>query len=128
VKKITVFLLVICYLFTSVGVVANSFYCCGVLTSTTITIGDAHKADCKMAASKMRGCCKTKRQVIKVKDQHINSVAGLLLAKFFPLLHYLDSLSSVNKPNYSAKAVYRGNAPPLRLVTPVYMLNCNYRI
>jgi len=124
------------YLFSSLGVSAKSMYCMGVLRQTTIsysvtttTTTVTHtKAQCKMA-QRMKNCCKTKKQLLKVKDQHVYSGAVELFAKLFPVLFNLPQYDEpVSAEVISQQQSYYTHAPPPISGTPVYVLNCNFRI
>ncbi len=125
-KRTALILLTAIYLLSSLGVAANSYYCCGKLQLTTIT--DAAKPDCKMAAA-MPKCCKTKKQYFKVKDQHIGASVLNLNSKLFHVINtpYLISRVNLNIPNHQIISFYR-HAPPDWLKAPVYMLNCSFKI
>jgi hypothetical protein len=129
-KRISLILLTLVYVFSSVGVSAKSMYCMGLLRSTTISYAEKapKKAGCKMA-TRIKNCCKTKKQLLKVKDQHTYSAAFELLAKLFPVLL---NFTNNDEPQCAAvtlpQQLYYGHAPPVSPKTPVYILNCTYRI
>jgi hypothetical protein len=135
-KRATLILLTITYLFSSLGVSAKSMYCMGVLRQTTIsysvtttTTTTTHtKAECKMA-NRMKNCCKTKKQLLKVSDKHVYSGAMEVLAKLFPVLFNLTQNDEpVCARVISQQQSYYTHAPPPVPGTPVYVLNCNFRI
>ena len=80
-------------------------------------------------ASTMPGCCKTKKQYFKVKDQHIGAFAFNLNTKLFPAINttYLTNNLSLNIPKQEV-VPFNSHAPPDCHQTPVYILNCTYRI
>ena len=125
-KRTAIILLLAVYLLSSLGVAADSHYCCGILQSTTL-FHDT-KPDCKMA-SQMKNCCKTKKQYFKVKDQHIGAFAFNLNTKLFPAINtpHLTNDLSLNFPKQEVVS-FNNHAPPDRPETPVYILNCTYRI
>jgi len=126
-KRTVIILLTAVYLFSSLGVAAKSMYCMGVLTSTTIVYTDYGKEPCKMQMAKHK-CCKTKKQYFKVKDQHFGSVVMAFLAKLFPVLHYYTTSDAEPAPSACQYHAYNIHAPPESSSTPVYILNCTYRI
>jgi hypothetical protein len=127
-KRIVIVLLTAVYLFSSLGVAAKSMYCMGVLTSTTIAYTDhGNNEPCKMQMAKHK-CCKTKKQYLKVKDQHFGSVTLAFLAKLFPVLNYYTTPDSVSAPCACQYHAYNIHAPPECSSAPVYVLNCTYRI
>ncbi|WP_295670944.1 hypothetical protein [uncultured Mucilaginibacter sp.] len=126
-KRIALILLSAIYLLSSTGVAANSYYCCGILQSTSFS--ESPKASCKMNMP-MKNCCKSKKQYFKVKDQHVNPSAFGLYTKLAPAMAvlYLPFIANLNIP--ARGIVYFNNhAPPdWRHATPCYILNCTYRI
>jgi hypothetical protein len=126
VKRTAIILLSAVYLLSSLGIAANSHYCCGILQSTTL-FHDT-KPDCKMA-SQMKNCCKTKKQYFKVKDQHFGAQAiSLNVNLFHTIIHpnyHLDlSVADLD----IAHAAINNHGPPDWPKTPFYIQNCTYRI
>ncbi|WP_394772584.1 hypothetical protein [Mucilaginibacter sp.] len=127
-KRTAVILLTTIYLLSSLGVAANSFYCCGRLKSTTFFLGAEKMANCKMA-SNMKGCCKTKKQYYKIKDQHLCALGFNLDTKLFASISIRDFAIYVGLNNQRPQLVsYNSHGPPDRLKASVYTLNCTYRI
>lgn len=127
-KRTVALLLAAFYLFSSLGVAAKSMYCLGVLSSTTVAYTDNSKDTCKMGVA-IKKCCKTKKQYLKVKDQHYGSVTLEFLAKLFPVLsHYISTDTVVEEPCLYRLHAYNSKAPPGILQTPAYILHCTYRI
>lgn len=126
-KRKALILLTAIYLFSTLGVSAQSMYCMGVLRSTQISYS-AITPTCKMAA-RMKHCCKTKKQLLKVSDQHFYSGTLDMLAKLFPVLfNFTDNDAPTCAVTSTQQQLYYSHAPPTALNTPAYMLNCNYRI
>ncbi len=127
-KRTVVLFLTVAYLFSSLGVAAKSMYCLGVLTSTSIAYTDHGKDVCKMGVATKK-CCKTKKQYLKVKDQHYGSVTLAFLAKLFPVFTNFASADTVaDQPCLYRLRAYNSKAPPGTLSTPTYILHCTYRI
>jgi hypothetical protein len=127
VKKITVALLTAVYLLSAIGVSATSFYCCGVLKSTSLAIGELQSKDNKVA--KDDKCCNTTKQSFKVKDNHFGSDALSLLVKFFPATMEAALPFEFNANSFTAvPTAFNSHAPPFRQHQPIYTLNCTYRI
>jgi hypothetical protein len=127
VKHIALILLSAVYLLSSTGIAANSYYCCGVLQSTSIS--ESPKVGCKMNIT-MKNCCKTKKQYFKVKDQHIGGSAISFYSKLSPetAVPYLIFIGSIKIPVREI-VYFNSNAPPdWRPKTPAYIQNCTYRI
>jgi hypothetical protein len=128
VKRTALISLTVVYLLSIFGITVSSFYCCGKLEFTNVTFAGAKKPDSKIITG-LPGCCKTKKQIIKVKDQHFGSQAFSLNASLFhtiiPAYLTLDLSSRGFKPDYTA---FIGHAPPDWPKAPAYILNCAYRI
>jgi hypothetical protein len=127
VKRIALILLSAIYLLSCSGIAADSHYCCGALQSTSLS--GSSKETCKMNTP-MKGCCKTKKQYFRVKDQHIGSSAFSFYTKFSPAIAvpFLIFIDGINIP-FQDILCFNSNAPPnWRLSTPAYILNCTYRI
>jgi hypothetical protein len=128
VKRITVVLLTAIYLLSAVGVSASSFYCCGVLKSTTLSIGEVHNTDAKAPATNSN-CCKHTKQTFKVKDNHFGANAFSLSAKVFQAIIGTATAIELNTaPIIVVATAFNSHAPPFRQHTPIYTLNCTYRI
>lgn len=80
-------------------------------------------------ATGMPGCCKTKTQLLKVKDQHVGSQALSLNANLFQAIipAGLTIDFSAHRSNFERTA-FNIHAPPDWPQAPVYILNCTYRI
>ena len=126
-KRIAVILLSAVYLLSSVGITANSYYCCGKLQLTTF-LESPKKQDCKMT-SEMKHCCKTKKQYFKVKDQHFGVSNFTLNTKLFSAIQ-IPYLATQTGEDISLKYIFYFNnhAPPNRDATHSYIFNCTYRI
>lgn len=80
-------------------------------------------------ATGMPGCCKTKTQLLKVKDQHIGSQALSLNAGLFQAIIPVCSLFDFSVYSFKTEhTAFNSHAPPDWPQTPVYILNCIYRI
>ncbi|HEY5326812.1 MAG TPA: hypothetical protein VIJ27_07415 [Mucilaginibacter sp.] len=125
-KRTAIILLSAVYLLSSLGIAAESHYCCGILQSTTL-FHDT-KLDCKMA-SQMKHCCKTKKQYFKVKDQHFGVSNFTLNTKLFSAIQ-IPYLAAQTVKDIPVKDIFYFNnhAPPNRDATHSYILNCTYRI
>jgi hypothetical protein len=125
VKKLAAVLLVFIYLLSAIGISAERYYCCGKLTYTTYSIGEIQHTDAKSNDK----CCKTTKRSFKIKDSHVNGNASSMIAKTMPVILTpftldLKSVSEVELPHLA----FNANAPPGRQQTPIYILNCTYRI
>ena len=128
-KKIALTVLICIYALSSFGIGIKQFYCCGILKSTRVSFIQDSKEKCGMG-DETAGCCKTKFKSFKVKDSHIVSGDVVSPIKHFTELHLFTSafevLALTNELNGVANA---SHAPPILYPgTPVYLLNCNFRI
>jgi len=126
-KRTALILLSAVYLLSSLGIAADSHYCCGILQSTTFS--ESSSAACKMNVP-MKNCCKTKKQYFKVKDQHVGAAAFRLFTKFSPAIVVPFSIFDAGK-NIPVRDIlcFNSHAPPYwRHITSSYILNCTYRI
>ena len=127
-KKIAAILLILVYSMSTFGVTLKEFYCCGKLKSVSIAIADIEKSKCNKASDKEEGCCKTKYQYFKVKDNHLTT------ANVTAPLKYNTDLYFVTPPQHSISfntQVTNANnpchAPPLHQAVPLYIANCVFR-
>jgi hypothetical protein len=121
-KRIALILLTSIYLLSCVGIGVNRFYCCGKLASVKLTYASADHTD--------KGkCCKNDMKTFKVKDTHVN-VASFALSDLSPMiLPSLSNWNSIIPVNEQITAIgYQSHAPPGSPATPIYTLNCAYRI
>lgn len=125
-KRTALILLTAIYIISCVGMSVNRFYCCGKLASVTYRIGAGEDGN---KSAKKNKCCDHENQGFKVKDSHFSG-ASLSLNQPLPVI--IPSFNRIaHEPVVGilpAKIVYKGNAPPGHSATPVYTLNCAYRI
>ena len=127
-KKVSVILLLSIYSFATLGIEVKQFYCCGKLKSTTIALVENAKEKCGTGNEK-RGCCKTKFHTLKVKDTHIASYAiNNNIKHFSEIIIFNPSFESIGLGQQQAVVNNPSHAPPLHQGTPLYILNCIYRI
>src|SRR6185437_2913621 len=106
---------------------ASSFYCCGVLKSTTLSIGEAHSTSAK-ANGKTDNCCKTTKRSFKVKDHYCGAGSSFVLAKSLPVFAPFTSLQLSDEPFAEAYTTFNSHGPPFRQHEPIYILNCTFRM
>lgn len=126
-KRITLILLTALYLLSAVGVSAEHFYCCGKLASTTLSLGDSQPPVVKVNV-KAENCCKTTKQSFKVKDNHVNAGASSIGLTWVAVI--AQSVPTLPEPAVQEHTdiIRYAHAPPERQQTPIYILNCTYRI
>ena len=126
-KKIAAILLVLIYSMSTFGVSLKEFYCCGKLKSVSITFADTRKGKCNEAA-KEEGCCKTKYQYFKVKDNHLTTTHATAPLKYYTDLYFsAASFQSISFTHVTGETNL-SHAPPLHQAVPVYIAKCVFRI
>jgi len=127
VKRAIAILFSIVYLLSAVGVSVEHFYCCGKLASTTFILGDTHHPVVKGLA-KTDDCCKTTKQSFRVKDNHVGVSGSSIVPTWVAVMMQLvPALPEPAVQEYTG-ITYRVHGPPERQQTPIYILNCTYRI
>lgn len=126
-RKFAVILLLTVYAFSYFGIGIKQFYCCGKLKSTTISFIEQNKKTC-VNGGESEGCCKTKYQVVKVRDSHILGEFISNPAKIFADIHLITPTIEITALAVESKSIANAiHAPPKRDV-PIYIFNCVYRI
>jgi len=115
------------YMLSSLGMAVNRFYCCGRLASVKLILALPDQNDVK--AKTKDNCCKNERKSLKIKDTHFSADVLILDAPMPALLPEPIRFSQVNLFTDRADVQpYQANAPPGQPETPIYILNCTYRI
>jgi hypothetical protein len=126
-KRTALILLMAIYLLSCVGMGINRSYCCGKLAAVTLIYGAPDNT--KKETGKNNNCCRNEKQSFKVNDSHF-SAASFSLKNPVPALlsSFVNHQNELIAYQLHTKIVYKGNAPPGLSNTPVYTLNCAYRI
>jgi hypothetical protein len=126
-KRSALFLIMAIYLISCLGIGINRFYCCGKLASVSVVYGvDYSKSK---ETKKKEKCCRHEKQNFKIKDSHFNPLAFSLNQPLLVIIpHFTGNGNIAVASLLSSKIVFRGNAPPGLSATPIYTLNCTYRI
>jgi hypothetical protein len=125
VKRIAVILLVIIYSASVYGVTINKFYCCGKLTSVSLSADHQSKSDSKAVGS---ACCKNIKESFKVKDNHFSAKTDLTLKNSFALVTPVFFIpASPERITLREINAYNSQAPPVQRDL-LYILYSNYRI
>ncbi|MDB5117430.1 MAG: hypothetical protein JWQ79_2922 [Mucilaginibacter sp.] len=121
-KRTALIFLTAIYLLSLVGIGVSRFYCCGKLTSVTLTYATADHTD-------KNNCCKHESKSFKVKDSHVTVNTIVLSQSISSLLLMPTDWSAVNMLTEQDTPInYQANAPPGNPDIPIYTLNCAYRI
>jgi hypothetical protein len=127
-KKAAVILLICIYSLATMGFSLKQFYCCGRLKSVTFSLLQEVKDKCGKGDDKS-GCCYTKFQFFKVKDNHISSKQTGFSLKHFVNLHlYTPSVQNISFVSEKTTISYMSHAPSVHTGVPVYLLNSVFRI
>lgn len=124
-KKLALILITVVYMLSFVGMSVNQFYCCGKLSSESVSFLGGKQKEANDASD----CCKTTHQYLKIKDAHISSDYISNPEKHFSFVHTIFSLFESTIPANQQTFVRNNiNAPPLLSGSPIYIFNCTYRI
>jgi hypothetical protein len=122
VKKVAAIFLVFIYTLSFAGVAVNKFYCCGELVSTTLSSEST-------SFQTKDGCCKTTASVFKVKDQHIH--ASLFSLTNAPAIAFISSFFQTDFSliySLTEFVPFNSHAPPYQKSSPIFILNCTFRV
>ncbi|HUQ67619.1 MAG TPA: hypothetical protein VM101_15765 [Flavitalea sp.] len=109
------------------GFSLKQFYCCGKLASVTVSLAPTEKDKCQ--SDEKKGCCETKFQFFKVKDNHLSAnQVDVPVKHFFELHLYTPSFQDISMHRQETSIAYRSNAPPLQQGVPIYIYNCIFRV
>ncbi len=127
-KKVTLILLISLYSLATMGFSLKQFYCCGKLKSITFSLAHQAKDKCAKGDDKS-GCCDSKFQFFKVKDNHVTADQVSSPVKHFIDLHlYTPSFQNISFASQKTAIAYKSNAPPIHSTVPIYLSNCVFRI
>lgn len=121
-KRTALILLTAVYLISLVGIGVNRFYCCGKLTSVTLTYASADHTE-------KDNCCKNESKSFKIKDSHV-TVNTTVLSPSMPAILPAPAYQAAvyNLTEQAIRTGFQANAPPGNATIPIYNLNCAYRI
>jgi len=139
-KKFLVTILALVYLTTSVGATVHMHYCMDKLVAWGLGHEKSGKKSCpscgmektttgKHCGKESKGCCKDEQKIVKLENDQKISEASLQLtqipAEAITPVHFDYSLEYVSSLTEEYPLTH---APPPSGATPVYILNCNFRI
>jgi len=129
-KKITVVILLFCYLAASAGVIVNFHFCMDKLASARLYEKKAKKCGkCGMHTESSTGCCRDEVKVIKMEDDQKVTVS---FSYSLPALETLGHESSefIIASFYNVPLIrhYQTHAPPLISAQDTYLQNSVFRI
>lgn len=124
-KKLVLIFITVVYMLSVAGMAVNQFYCCGKLSSESVSFLGSKQKETNDA----RGCCKTTHQYFKVKDAHFSSDHISSPEKYFTVIQTSFPAFELSVPVIlQAVSANNINAPPLIKNNPIYIFNCIYRI
>ena len=127
-KKASLIILLCLYALSISGIGIKQFYCCGELSSTTISFVQEVKEKCGQE-DRMGDCCRTNFTSLKVKDNHIAADGIYIPVKQIINLHLLTLPFQVPVlVNQPMDVACSSHPPPVQLTVPSYILHCIYRI
>lgn len=127
-KKFALFIILCIYTLSSLGMGVNSFYCCGVLKSKGLTLGQSITDGCSKGNEK-NGCCNNKFKSLQVKESHVGSEKFTTTNQLYSILHFVTpdfQVIPVSIPIIDIS--YSTHAPPLRQQIPFYISYGVYRV
>src|SRR5688572_16772838 len=129
-KKITVVILLLCYLVASAGVIVNFHFCMDELASAKLFEKKSKKCgNCGMHSETSNGCCRDEVQVIKMEDdQKVAESFSYSLPALEPLSHDISGFIIASFYNVPLTRHYQTNAPPLIFGQDTYLRNSVFRI
>ena len=129
-KKITVVILLLCYLAASAGVIVNFHFCMDKLASAKLYEKKANKCGkCGMHTGSSNGCCRDEVKIIKMEDDQ-NVTLGFSYS--LPALETLGHKNSnfINASFFIVPLIrrYQTHSPPLISAEDTYLQNSVFRI
>ncbi len=127
-KRTAIIFLLTIYSLSTFGISLKEFYCCGKLKSISLALSFEGKEKCSKGDNK-DGCCKTKYQYFKVKDNHLASAHVTTPLNYFTDLHlFTSSWQSISFIKEEVDIINASYAPPIHTGVPIYISNCVFRI
>ena len=129
-KKITVVILLFCYLAASAGVIVNYHFCMDRLASAKLFEKKSKKCGkCGMHLENSKGCCRDEMTIIKMEDdQKISENFSFSLPALEPLSHQPSDFIITSFYNAPLTWHYQSHAPPLISGQDTHLRNSVFRI
>ncbi|MCG2615561.1 hypothetical protein LZZ85_14770 [Terrimonas sp. NA20] len=129
-RKVSVIILMICYLAFSSGVIINSHYCMNKLASTQFfSSGSKECGKCGMHMDDAHGCCHDEVKMVKMDDDQKSSpsvsieFASLKIPVQVPSAFIVADFQNVPQQEYVTE-----QPPPLLKGQETYLQHCVFRI
>ena len=129
-KKITVVILLLCYLAASAGVIVNFHFCMDKLASARLYEKKAKKCGkCGMHIETPNGCCRDEVKIIKMdEDQKVTVSFSYSLPALEALGHESSEFIIASFYNVPLIRHYQTHSPPLLSAQDIYLQNSVFRI
>ncbi len=129
-KKITVVILMICYLGVTAGVVINFHYCMDRLASAKLFEKKAKKCGkCGMHTENSNGCCRDEVKIVRMDDdQQVTIGFSYSLPAIEALSHETSEFIIASFYNVPLTRHYQNHSPPLLSGQDTYLQNSVFRI
>jgi hypothetical protein len=129
-RKISVFILLLCYLAFSSGVIINSHYCMNKLASTQLFVtGSKECGKCGMHIDDSHGCCRDEVKVVKMEDdQKVTSAVAFDIHALTPPAQVPSEFIATSFYNVPLQGYTSFQPPPLLKGQEIYLQNCVFRI
>jgi hypothetical protein len=129
-KKLTVIILLICYLAVSAGVIVNFHYCMDRLASAKLYEQKSKKCgQCGMHTEDSNGCCRDEVKIIKMDDdQQVNFGFSYSLPAIESFSHKTSEFIITSFYNVPLLRHYQNHSPPLLSAQDSYLQNSVFRI
>jgi hypothetical protein len=129
-KKITVIILMVCYLAVTAGVVINFHYCMDRLASAKLFEKKAKKCGkCGMHTENSNGCCRDEVKIVKMEeDQQVTVEFSYSLPTVEALTHETSDFIIASFYNVPVTRHYQNHSPPLLSAQDTYLQNSVFRI
>jgi hypothetical protein len=126
-KRFGVIACVLLYAVSSLGVTVRQFYCCGRLESTSFAINSFGKGN-HNDNSENKGCCDTRYQSFKVKDNHVPASEVNSPALVASAVHHFYSVLLLPVTSADKAAPTANHSPPPCAGNSIYIAICVFRI
>ena len=129
-KKITVIILMICYLAVTAGVVINFHYCMDRLASARLFEKKSKTCGkCGMHTENSNGCCRDEVKIVKMdNDQQVTIGFSYSLPALEALGHEISEFITTSFQNVPLNRHYQTHSPPIGSGQDTYLQNSVFRI
>ncbi|TXJ27428.1 MAG: hypothetical protein E6Q24_08200 [Chitinophagaceae bacterium] len=129
-RKTGVFILLLCYLAFSTGVIINSHYCMNRLASTQLFASESENCGiCGMHIDDSHGCCRDEVKMVKMEDdQKVTAGVSFNLEMLALPVQVPSEFIATSFFNIPLQGHTPDQPPPLLKGQETYLQNCVFRI